>query len=303
MALWSLEWAWAPWGLTRPTYGAVPSEDEILTCLDRAFEAGATFCDSAGQISKAGCIREIIGKWFKRTGGRNGIFIATKFGYVKNSLTLDINTSYEYTKQAYYLHIPDPNTLIEETMRALKELQDEGKIKYIGLSYIGDSIFELYCKVKKGTHILNTYRELGVTVVAAIPLGRGLLTTNFIEETVPGQQDNDIRYQLIPRFICENREKNIQLVSQSKELADKKGITTAQLAIAWLLKQGDEVIPIPGTKKIKYFEDNWAALEIALSDEEEAEIRSFVEKADVAGVPLPRVLYGWMLRDTKEETS
>ncbi|KAF9769402.1 hypothetical protein IL306_013200 [Fusarium sp. DS 682] len=274
-------------GLTRLTYGAVPSEDEIFTFLDRAYEAGATFWDSADYYNDC---EEIIGKWFKRTGKRNEIFLATKFGYVKNSPTFEVNTCYEYVKQActeslrlldiesidlYYLHIPNPETPIEETMRALKELRDEGKIKYIGLSsvtsatlrrsvkiapvaavQIGYSAFELYCEGEKGTHILDTCRELGVAIVAAMPLGRGLLTTNFIDGTASGQQENDIRYQLIPRFMGENREKNIQLVRQFKGLADKKGITTAQLAIAWLLKQGDDVIPIPGTKKIEYFEEN-----------------------------------------------
>lgn len=132
-------------------------------------------------------------------------------------------------------------------------------------------------------------------------LGRGLLTANFTDGTASGQQDSDVRYQLIPRFTGENREKNIQLVSQFKGLADKKGIITARLAIAWLLKQGDDIIPIPGTKRIQYFEENWAALDIVLGGEEEAEIRKFVEKADIASVPLPPALDGWLFRDTKEE--
>jgi aryl-alcohol dehydrogenase-like predicted oxidoreductase len=135
-----------------------------------------------------------------------------------------------------------------------------------------------------------------------MPLGRGLLTTNFIDGTASGHQGNDVRYQLIPRFMGENREKNIQRVSQFKGLADKKGITIAQLAIAWLSRQGDDIIPIPGTKKIEYFDENWAALDIVLSDEEEAEIRSFVEKEDIAGMPLPPALDGWLFRDTKEES-
>ncbi|KAF4456525.1 aldo/keto reductase [Fusarium austroafricanum] len=319
-------------GLTKPTYGTIPNEDEIFAFFDRAYEAGATFWDSADYYDNC---EEIIGKWFKRTGKRNDIVLATKFGYVKNSPTFELNTTYEYVKKActeslrlldiefidlYYLHTPNPETPIEETMRALKELQDEGKIKHIGLSavtsttlrraakiapvaavQIGYSAFELYAEGDKGTHIIDTCRELGVAVVAAMPLGRGLLTTDFISATAANQA-NDVRFKLIPRFIGENLEKNIKLVSQFKELADKKGTTTAQLAIAWLLKQGDDIIPIPGTKKIKYFEENWAALDIVLRDEEEAEIRRFVENAEIAGLPLPDAMVGWLFRDTKKES-
>ncbi|EXL82880.1 alcohol dehydrogenase [Fusarium oxysporum f. sp. conglutinans race 2 54008] len=266
-------------GLTRPTYGAIPIQGEIFAFLDHAYEAGVTFWDSADYYNDC---EEIIGKWFRRTGKRGDIFLATKFGYVKNSQTFELNTSYVYVKKACaeslrlldiesidlsYLHTPNPETPIEETMRALKELQDEGE---------------------KGTHILDTCRELDLAIVAAMPLGRGLLTANFIDGTASGQQDSDVRYQLIPGFTGENREKN--------------GIITAQLAIAWLLKQGDDIIPIPGTKRIQYFEENWAALDIVLSGEEEAEIRKFVEKADIASVPLPPALDGWLFRDTKEES-
>ncbi|EMT73162.1 Aldo-keto reductase yakc [NADP+] [Fusarium odoratissimum] len=276
-------------GLTRPTYGAISS---------------VTFWDSADYYNDC---EEIIGKWFRRTGKRGDIFLATKFGYVKNSQAFELNTSYVYVKKACaeslrlldiesidlsYLHTPNPETPIEETMRALKELQESDTL----------SAFGLYCEGEKGTHILDTCRELDLAIVAAMPLGRGLLTANFIEGTASGKQDSDVRYQLIPRFMGENREKNIQLVSQFKGLADKKGITTAQLAIAWLLKQGDDIIPIPGTKRIQYFEENWAALDIVLGGEEEPDIRRFVDKADIAGVPLPSALDGWLFRDTKEES-
>ncbi|KAL9565405.1 hypothetical protein ACKAV7_010494 [Fusarium commune] len=239
-------------GLTRPTYGAIPSQDEIFAFLHHAYEAGVTFWDSADYYNDC---EEIIGKWFRRTGKRGDIFLATKFGYVKNSQTFEPNTSYVYVKKA-----------CAESLRLLD-------IESIDLS-----------------------------IVAAMPLGRGPLTANFIERTASGHQDSDVRYQLIPRFTGENREKNIQLVSQFKGLADKKGITTAQLAIAWLLKQGEDIIRIPGTKRIQYFDENWATFDIVLSDEEEAEIRSFVEKADIAGMPLPPAFDGWLFRDTKGES-
>ncbi|KAJ4275983.1 hypothetical protein NW764_009459 [Fusarium oxysporum] len=248
-------------GLTRPTYRAIPIQGEIFAFLDHAYEAGVTFWDSADYYNDC---EEIIG----------------------NCQTFELNTSYVYVKKACaeslrlldiesidlsYLHTPNPETPIEETMRALKELQDEGKIKCIGLSAVTSTTLRRAAKIAPGTHILDTCRELDLAIVAATPLGRGLLTANFIDGTASGQQDSD-------------------------------GIITARLAIAWLLKQGDDIIPIPETKRIQYFEENWAALDIVLSGEEEAEIRKFVEKADIASVPLPPALDGWLFRDTKEES-
>ncbi|KAF4471861.1 aldo-keto reductase [Fusarium albosuccineum] len=319
-------------GISLPTYGSVPSDEERFTFLDRAYELGSTFWDTADLYGDG---EALIGKWFKRTGKRDEIFLASKFGFIKGSKKLKLDTSYEYTKTAcaeslklldtdyidlYYVHHPNPDTPIEQPMRALKELQEEGKIKHIGLSaissktlrravkiapvaavQIGYSAFEREAEGEEGTHILATCRELGIPVIAAMPLGRGLLTTNFATGST-AEDEKDMRWKTIPRFTEENREKNIELVTQFKALADKKGCTTAQLAIAWLLKQGDDIIPIPGTKKLKYFEENWASLDVKLSDEEEAEIRRFVQNADVAGGSLPDAFKDWSFRDTKEES-
>ena len=135
---------------------------------------------------------------------------------------------------------------------------------------------------ESGTNLLQTCRELGVALVCYSPLGRGLLTGELTtRESVTGA--NDLRATYFPRFSEENLPANVKLVSQFKHLADKKGCTSSQLAIAWILKQGDDLIPIPGTKKMKYLEDNWGALNIHLTDEEEAEIRQFVESAEVSG--------------------
>ena len=135
---------------------------------------------------------------------------------------------------------------------------------------------------ESGTHLLQTCRELGVALVCYSPLGRGLLTGELTtRESVTGA--NDLRATYFPRFSEENLPANVKLVSQFKHIADKKGCTSSQLAIAWILKQGDDLIPIPGTKKMKYLEDNWGALNIHLTDEEEAEIRQFVESAEVSG--------------------
>jgi aryl-alcohol dehydrogenase-like predicted oxidoreductase len=110
-----------------------------------------------------------------------------------------------------------------------------------------------------------------------------------------------MRPKVMPRFMEGNKEKNVKLVNQFKELADKKGCTTSQLALAWLMKQGDDIIPIPGTKKMKYLEDNWGALDVMLSDEDEADIRKFVETAEVAGGNLPPAFKHFEYRDTAEE--
>lgn len=152
-----------------------------------------------------------------------------------------------------------------------------------------------------GTDLLATCRELGVAVVAAMPLGRGMLTSTFASGDAVGDS-KDQRPRVMPRFMEANREKNVKLVSQFKTLADKKGCTTSQLAIAWLLKQGDDILPIPGTKKLEYLEENWDALNVQLTNEDEAEIRHFVETAEIAGHYMPPKFENYVFTDTVEET-
>ena len=151
-----------------------------------------------------------------------------------------------------------------------------------------------------GTNLLQTCRELGVAIVSYSPLGRGLLTGAYTtKESL--NIENDLRRSVFPRFSDENFDANVKLVNTFKTIADKKGCTPSQLALAWLLRQGGDIIPIPGTKKIKYLEQNWAALEVHLTDDEEAEIRGFAEGAEVAG---DRTLASGMrlaFGDTKEE--
>ncbi|MCJ1304107.1 hypothetical protein MMC08_006919 [Hypocenomyce scalaris] len=318
-------------GLSYDTYGSFPSDEERFAILDRAYELGARFWDSSDLYGDS---EELLGKWFKRTGKRDEIFLSSKFGFVKGSKSYEVDSSGEYCKKAcaeslrilgidsidlYYMHHANPETPIEETMRALAELKAEGKIKHIGLSAISSatlrrsfkitpvaavqveySPFVLDIESPAGTDLLATCRELGATVVAAMPLGRGMLTSTFARgEAVGDSKDN--RPRVMPRFMEANRDKNVKLVIQFKALADKKGCTTAQLAIAWLLKQGDDVIPIPGTKKLKYLEENWGALDVHLTDEDEAEIRHFVETAEIAGHNMPPQFESYTFRDTKEE--
>jgi aryl-alcohol dehydrogenase-like predicted oxidoreductase len=161
------------------------------------------------------------------------------------------------------------------------------------------SPFDLDIESAKDTDLLATCRELGVTVVCYAPPGRGLLTTKFSSGEY-GTDKADLRPASLPRFMEENRAANMRVVNQFKELADKKGCTTAQLSLAWLLNQGEDIIPIPGTKTIKYLEENWGALNVHLTDEEELEIRKFVEGAEVAGGRAPEAVT--VLIDTKEET-
>lgn len=195
----------------------------------------------------------------------------------------------------------------------------EGKIKYIGLSGVSSatlrravkvmhvdavqvdySVFKLAIEGPVGTDLLATCRELGVAVVAVTPLGRGMVTATFVNGEAVGDA-KDMRTSVMPRFMEGNRDKNVEVVRRFGALADKKGCTTSQLALAWLLKQGDDIIPIPGTKRLKYLEENWAVLDVHLTDEEEAEIRRFVETAEVAGNTLPPRFENYDFVNTREE--
>ncbi|CZR57746.1 probable aldo-keto reductase (AKR13) [Phialocephala subalpina] len=319
--------------LTHLTYGSnLPDGEARFAMLDRALEIGETFWDGSDLY---GDCEELLNKWFKRTGKRDEIFLATKFGFVKGSKTFATDSSATYVKKAcaeslsilgvdcidlYYLHNANPETPIEETMRALVELQAEGKIKHIGLSAISSTTLRRACKIgtvaavqmeysvftrdiegPEGTNLLPTCRELGAALVVAAPLGRGLLTTTFSRGDPVGDA-KDVRPQIMPRFQAANRDQNVKIVAKFKALADKKGCTVSQLALAWLLKQGDDIFPIPGTKQIKYMEENWGALEVELSDEEEKEIRGFGEENEFKGWHNPPQFASYLFRDTKEES-
>ncbi|KAL2020512.1 hypothetical protein VTK56DRAFT_8312 [Thermocarpiscus australiensis] len=250
-------------GLGIPVYRAVGSEDARLAILDRAYELGARFWDSSDFYGEAD---QLISKWINGTGKRNDIFVATKFGYIPNTPTYDVDGSYQYARRCcierlevlgvdsidlLYLHAINAETPIEQTMRALAELKAEGKIKNIGLSNVGStdlrwavkiapvacvqveySAFTRDIETDRGTNLLATCREPGVAVVAYSPLGRGMLTTTFTSNDIKFE-DGDLRKSLFPRFQEENRDHNVGI-----------------LALAWLLAQGDDISVIPGTKKI-----------------------------------------------------
>ncbi|GAQ09952.1 aldo-keto reductase yakc [NADP(+)] [Aspergillus lentulus] len=311
-------------GMSFWVYGSIPSDEERFKVLDRAVELGETFWDTSDLY---GDNEELLGKWFRRTGKRDQIFLATKFGFVQGGKPHEINSSAEYCKKAcdaslkrlgvdsidlYYLHSPNPQTPIEETMRAMVELQAEGKIKHIGVSSVSSATLRRACKIANvvavqteycvfsrdiegptGTNLLATCRELGVALVASCPLGRGVITSTFSRGEPVGNSE-DKRPKVIPKFLEENRERNVKVASQFASLAEKKGCTVSQLALAWLLKQGNDIFAIPGTRRVRYLEENWGALQISLTDTEEAEIRTFAEQNEMAGGQVPdhrRIIY------------
>ncbi|KAF2470427.1 putative aldo/keto reductase [Lindgomyces ingoldianus] len=319
-------------GMSAGIYGTPPNDEERFKLLDRAAELGETFWDTADIY---GGNEELLGKWFKHSGKRDSIFLATKFGILMDGMQFKgINSSSEYCRQQceaslkklgtdridlYFAHRVHPETPIEETMRALSKLKAEGKIKHIGLCEVSSatlrraykiapvaavqmeySPFVLEIERESGTNLLDTCRELGVAIVCSSPLGRGLLTGAFMNrESITGA--DDIRGSYFPWFSEEHMDANAKLVSQFKAFADKKGCTPTQLAIAWILKQGDDFFPIPGTKKIRYLEQNWGSLDINLSDNEEAEIRKFVDSAEVSGYRSTPGSQAFAFVDTKEE--
>ncbi|KAK9783794.1 putative Aldo/keto reductase [Seiridium cardinale] len=258
-------------------YGTPPSDEERFEILDNALALGETFWDTA-ELRRIVIIyrdsEEMIGRWFKRTGKRDEVFVATKFGTVMDGPQFKgMDSSAECCKKScykslnnlgiecidlFYVHGLNPDTPIEETMRALVELQSEGKIKHIGLCGLSSNTLRRACRI---------------TPVAAIQVEYSPFMLNI----------EHIRSAWIPRFQKENWDANVRLAKQFKDFADKKGCTASQLALAWLLKQGNDIVPIPGTKSIKYLKDNLAATHIDLADEEEAEIRKFVEGVQVAG--------------------
>jgi aryl-alcohol dehydrogenase-like predicted oxidoreductase len=164
------------------------------------------------------------------------------------------------------------------------------------------SVFSRDVEGPEGTNLLQACREAGVAVVVACPLGRGMISSEYSS----GQgfdDDQDARPKMMPRFQEENRRHNEQVVKRFAELAQRKGCSVPQLALAWLLKQGDDIFPIPGTKRVKYLEDNWGALDITLSNEEDAEIKAFSNKNAIAGGVVPEMFRSWIYRDTREETA
>lgn len=247
---------------------------------------------------------------------RDNVIIATKFGNVRaeDGTFLGINGRPEYVKEAcdkslkrlgvdyidlYYQHRVDPSVPIEETVGAMADLVRAGKVRYLGLSEAGPQTIRRAHRVHPiaalqteyslwsrdvEDEILPTVRELGIGFVAYSPLGRGFLTGQI--KRFEDLAEDDYR-RFSPRFQGENFKKNLELVEKIESLAKEKGCTPAQLAIAWLLALGDDIVPIPGTKRRKYLEDNLGALEVTVTKDDLAAIDAIAPKGAAAGTRYP----------------
>lgn len=311
-------------GIGGLAYGQTEDDESRFKVLDRLVELGCTNWDTADIYGDS---EALIGKWFKRSGKRDQIFLATKFAFTPNGIC----GTPEYAKEAcnkslqrlgidtidlYYVHRIDPNIPIEKTMGALKELVQEGKIRYIGLSEPSPATLRRAHKVhpiaaiqveyspfvldieQKG-HLLDTARELGVAVVAYSPLGRGFLTGQISSHDDLPQ--DDFR-RSIPKYSNENFPKVLLLVNKIKAIGEKHGATPGQVTLAWLLAQGADIIPIPGTKKVKYAEENIGALKVQLTNEDVESIRKAIADTEITGEQYPVAYMGMLYADTPELT-
>jgi aryl-alcohol dehydrogenase-like predicted oxidoreductase len=283
-------------------------ESESLATLDRALELGINFLDTSDAYGPH-ANELLIGGWLK--GRRNQVFLATKFGivrdpndpqkrgvdgspaYVRKSVEGSLQRLGIETIDLYYQHRVDPKTPIEETVGAMARLVEEGKVRFLGLSEASPATLERAYSVHPIAALQTEYslwtrdpepevlpacRKLGVAFVAYSPLGRGFLTGAF---KTPGDFDPDDTRRLHPRFQSENFARNLELVEKVKQLAVLAGVTASQLALAWVLAQGEDIVPIPGTKRRKYLEENAVAVEISLVPELVEELKN-IFPADAA---------------------
>jgi aryl-alcohol dehydrogenase-like predicted oxidoreductase len=272
-------------------YGA-PDDQESLATIDRALELGIDFLDTS-DVYGPHTNEVLVGKALKNR--RNRFFVATKFGiirdpndptrrgvdgspaYVRKSVEGSLQRLGIDTIDLYYQHRIDPKTPIEDTVGAMKRLVEEGKVRYLGLSEAAPSTLERAHRVHPITalqteyslwsrepepEILPTCRHLGVAFVAYSPLGRGFLTGSIQS---PADFAADDWRRNGPRFQGENFQRNLELVEKVKQFAEASGMTPSQLALTWVLAQGDDVVPIPGTKRRKYLEENAAAVDFDLA--------------------------------------
>jgi aryl-alcohol dehydrogenase-like predicted oxidoreductase len=271
-----------------------PGDDaESIATIHRAIELGIHFLDTADMYGPYKN-EELVGKAIR--GKRGQVLIATKFGIVrdpKNPMVRGVNGKADYVRSScegslrrlevdhidlYYQHRVDPNTPIEETVGAMAQLVKAGKIRYIGLSEAGAQTLRRAAKVHPiaalqteyslwsrdpEDGILATCRELGIGFVAYSPLGRGFLTGQC--KRFEDLAADDYR-RVSPRFQGENFQKNLDLVGRVEQMAKEKGCTPSQLAVAWVLAQGKDIVPIPGTKRRKFLEDNVGALHVRLRE-------------------------------------
>jgi aryl-alcohol dehydrogenase-like predicted oxidoreductase len=290
-------------------YGTA-DEGESIATIHRAIELGVTFLDTADMYGPFTNER-LVGKAI--SDRRDQVVLATKFGNERreDGSWVGVNGKPEYVREAcdaslgrlgmdtidlYYQHRVDPEVPIEETIGAMKELVEAGKVRYLGLSEAAPETvrrahavhpvsalqteYSLFTRDPED-EVLPTARELGIGFVAYSPLGRGFLTGAW--RTIEDLPEDDTRAGRFPRFSEENFKKNVELADRVREIAVEKDATPGQLALAWLLHQGEDIVPIPGTKRRKYLEENAAAAGITLTSEDLRRIEDAMPRGSVAG--------------------
>ena len=300
-------------------------DQESLATLDRALEQGIDFLDTAemyGPLKN----EELLGGFLKANGRRGRVVLATKWGINRDpadptkrlldGTVKNARRAVEGSLQRlgtdcidlYYLHRVDPKTPIEESVAAMAALVKEGKIRFIGLSEAGPETLERAAKIAPIAAVQTEYslwsrdpedgtlaacRRLGIGFVAYSPLGRGFLTGQI--KTFEDLAADDYR-RFSPRFQGENFQKNLELVTRIAQLAAEKGCTAGQLALAWVLAQGNDVVPIPGTKRRKYLDENAGAAAVKLSAAELARIDELAPKGAASGPRYPAAMMGSVAR-------
>ena len=290
-------------------YGTA-DEGEAIATIQRALDLGVDFLDTADMYGPF-TNEQLVGRAIE--GRRDEVVLATKFGnqrgedgsflgvngrpdYVHASCEASLRRLGVDTIDLYYQHRVDPGVPIEETVGAMSELVDSGKVRYLGLSEAAPETirrahavhpisalqteYSLFSREPE-EEILPTLRELGIGFVPYSPLGRGFLTGRF--KSPDDIEEGDSRRERFPRFEKENFDRNMELADRVKEIAQEKGCTAGQLALAWLLHQGDDVVPIPGTKRVKYLEENVGATEVELTGDELASIDETAPVGAAAG--------------------
>jgi aryl-alcohol dehydrogenase-like predicted oxidoreductase len=302
-------------------YGKANDKESIRT-IHKALDLGITFFDTADMYGPYKN-EELVGKAIKDC--RDKIIIATKFGIVRSPdpKFRSINGRPEYVKLScegslkrlgtdhidlYYQHRVDPNVPIEDTVGAMSDLVKEGKVKFLGLSEAGVNTIRRAHKVHPISAIQTEYSlwtrdpeqeilpalcELGIGFVAYSPLGRGFLTGRF--KSPDSFEEKDFR-RYNPRFIKGNFDKNIKLVEIIKDIAGKKKVTPGQLALAWVLSNGKDIVPIPGTTKVMHLEENIAALKVEISESEKEEIEEAIPLNAASGTRYPETVMSQLSR-------